>query len=279
VAGILPAEFYDRPVLAVAHDLLGATVWHGPVAVRLTEVEAYGGLDDPASHAFRGPTPRARVMFGVPGRAYVYFVYGVHWCLNIVCEPAGAAAAVLVRAGEVVAGHDAARARAPRLADRELARGPGRLARTLGVDGSLTGTPVTGAGPLTVRAGGSPGGAGVAGGPESADGAGGRAAPGVLTGPRIGVRLGQDRPWRLWLGGEPTVSGSRRGVELGSHSELGSHGELGSRTAEQAREHGSVASAGTVTAGGTTAADGPAGGGAASTEPFGGSRGPQQAGL
>ena len=239
---VLSEAFYDRPVLTVARDLLGATVRHGPVSVRLTEVEAYGGVGDPASHAARGPTPRSAVMFGPPGRAYVYFVYGMHWCLNVVCEPAGSAAAVLVRAGEVVGGLDVARARAPRLADRDLARGPGRLARVLGVDGSLTGSPVTGGGPVVIAgadvidgAAGPEGAADAEGavGPEGAvgsekavvvagpgPGAGGVSGGGwdggeppgatVLSGPRIGLRVARDWPWRLWLAGDPTVSGARR---------------------------------------------------------------------
>ncbi|SNQ50948.1 putative 3-methyladenine DNA glycosylase [Frankia canadensis] len=189
-----PAEFYDRPVLAVAPELLGATVWHGPVAVRITEVEAYGGLDDPASHAFRGATPRAAVMFGPPGRAYVYLSYGVHWCLNIVCGPVDQAAAVLVRSGEVTTGIAAVRARWPHLADRDLARGPGRLGRVLGVGGELTGTAVTGGGALDV-AGPSP-----VSEPRSA----------IRRGPRVGINAAADRPWRFWLDGEPTVSGPGR---------------------------------------------------------------------
>ncbi|ONH29212.1 DNA-3-methyladenine glycosylase [Pseudofrankia asymbiotica] len=206
-------------MLTVARDLLGATVRHGPVRVRLTEVEAYGGTDDPASHAARGPTPRSEVMFGPPGRAYVYFIYGMHWCLNLVCGPPGRAAAVLVRAGEVVDGLDVARARAPRLADRDLARGPGRLARALGVDGSLTGSLVTGRGPIIVEGGPGPGpgaGDGDGGGDGGGDGDGGGmrgdvAVGGVLTGPRVGVRAAHDLPWRLWLAGDPTVStGPRR---------------------------------------------------------------------
>ncbi|MBL7549129.1 DNA-3-methyladenine glycosylase [Frankia sp. AgB1.9] len=187
----LPANFYARPVLAVARDLLGATVRHGPVCVRLTEVEAYTGPDDPASHAARGPTPRSAVMFGPPGHAYVYFVYGMHWCLNIVCGPAGTPSAVLVRAGEVVAGVDLARARAPRLVDRDLARGPGRLARTLGADGSLTGSPVIGGGPLVVERG------------TQVD------DTQVCTGPRIGLRVAVERPWRFWVAGDPTVSATK----------------------------------------------------------------------
>lgn len=188
----LAAEFFDRPVLDVARDLLGATVQHGLVRVRLTEVEAYRGLDDPASHAARGPTPRSAVMFGPPGRAYVYFVYGMHWCLNFVCGPDGTASGVLVRAGEVVAGLEVARQRAPRLVDRDLARGPGRLARALGVDGSLTGSPVTGGGPLTVSRG------------VAVD------AARIETGPRIGIRVAMERPWRFWEAGDPTVSATPR---------------------------------------------------------------------
>jgi DNA-3-methyladenine glycosylase len=188
----LAAEFFERPVLDVARDLLGAAIQLGPVRVRITEVEAYRGPDDPASHAARGPTPRSAVMFGPPGRAYVYFVYGMHWCLNVVCGPVGTASAVLVRAGEVVAGLEVARQRAPRLLDRDLARGPGRLARALGVDGSLTGSPVTGDGPLTVSRG------------VPVD------AARIETGPRIGIRVAMDRPWRFWEAGHPTVSAAPR---------------------------------------------------------------------
>src|SRR5690348_2460133 len=112
---LLARSFYDRPVLEVARDLLGAVVVHtdstGTVAVRLTEVEAYAGGHDPASHAFRGPTMRNAVMFGPPGHAYVYFTYGMHFCMNLVAGPTGQASAVLLRAGEVVAGHDVATAR------------------------------------------------------------------------------------------------------------------------------------------------------------------------
>jgi DNA-3-methyladenine glycosylase len=201
----LPAAFFDRPVLEVAPDLLGAVVTHrsaaGSVSVRLTEVEAYDGETDPGSHAFRGRTPRNAVMFGPPGRVYVYFTYGMHWCMNLVCGPVGRASAVLLRAGEVIEGRELAAARRTTTrSPRDLARGPARLTVALGVDGSLDGTDATDAttrrSPLQVSAG--PG-----NGP----------APSVATGPRVGVAGdGAGHPWRFWLEGEPTVSPYRAAV-------------------------------------------------------------------
>jgi DNA-3-methyladenine glycosylase len=120
----LPREFFNRPATEVAPDLLGCVLWHdspaGLVAVRLVEVEAYQGVSDPASHAFRGQTARNGVMFGPPGHVYVYFTYGMHFCANLVCQPAGQAEAVLLRAGEVVAGAE--------LATRRRVRDNGRAA-------------------------------------------------------------------------------------------------------------------------------------------------------
>jgi DNA-3-methyladenine glycosylase len=123
----LPRSFYERPVLEVARDLLGRDVWHGGVVVRLTEVEAYRAADDVASHAHRGRTDRNAVMFGPPGFVYVYFTYGMHWCMNLVCQPEGEAAAVLLRAGRVVGGAEIAASRRPGAAPRDLARGPVRV--------------------------------------------------------------------------------------------------------------------------------------------------------
>jgi DNA-3-methyladenine glycosylase len=187
--GPLPRAFYDRPVLEVARELLGAVVTHAGVSIRLTEVEAYAGGHDPASHAFRGPTQRTAVMFGPPGHAYVYFTYGMHFCMNLVCGADGRASAVLLRAGEVVAGLGLARERRAGASDRDLARGPARLTRALAVDRQQDGLDVTAArSPLRVR-GGSP----------VADDL-------VRWGPRVGISAATDLPWRVWIDGEPTVS-------------------------------------------------------------------------
>jgi DNA-3-methyladenine glycosylase len=175
-----------RPVLEVAPLLLGATLRHGDVACRLTEVEAYAGADDPGSHSFRGPTARNAVMFGPPGFLYVYFTYGMHWCANVVCGPQGAASAVLLRAGEITDGLEIARARrASARADRDLARGPARLCQALAIGRTDYGHDLSQP-PLTLTP----------------------AAPAadVRTGPRVGLREAADRPWRFWLPDEPTVS-------------------------------------------------------------------------
>jgi DNA-3-methyladenine glycosylase len=191
---LLTRQFFDRPVLDVARDLLGATLEHhsdaGVVVVRLTEVEAYDGERDPGSHAFRGRTRRNATMFGPPGHAYVYFTYGMHFCANLVCGPVGNASAVLLRAGQVVAGLAVARARRPGVRDVELARGPARLTLTLGIDRGLDGADVvSAASPLQVRRG--------------------QRVPDdlVRTSPRTGVGGdGASVPWRFYIADEPTVS-------------------------------------------------------------------------
>ena len=168
--------------------------------MRLTEVEAYAGPLDPGSHAHRGRTPRTAVMFGPPGHLYVYFSYGMHWCVNLVCGPDGTAAAVLLRAGEVVAGQDVAAARRPGIPQRDWARGPARLTRTLeldrdqdGLDFCAPGSPVLLTAPRTEVD------------PRR-----------VRSGPRVGVSGdggdGTAYPWRFWLDGEPSVSPYRRSV-------------------------------------------------------------------
>lgn len=176
------ADVLSGPVLEVAPLLLGATFTHGGVTVRLSEVEAYDGSNDPGSHSYRGPTRRNEVMFGPPGHLYVYFTYGMHHCCNVVCGPEGSASAILLRAGEVVDGLERARARRGRSTDRDLARGPGRLCQALGIDLHDNGLDLQGVLDL-----GDP--------------------PGeVSTGPRVGLRHAADRPWRFWLTGDPTVS-------------------------------------------------------------------------
>ncbi len=174
-------DLLQRPVLEVAPGLLGAHFTHGGVTVRLTEVEAYDGAGDPGSHAFRGMTDRNQVMFGPPGRLYVYFTYGMHHCCNVTCGPDGEASAVLLRAGEVVDGLDLARARRPGASDRDLARGPGRMCKAMGIDLADNGIDLASA--IT----------------PSTPGA-------VSTGPRVGLRQAADRPWRFWLTDDPTVS-------------------------------------------------------------------------
>ena len=217
--------------MAVAPDLLGCLISHqtadGLVTVRLTEVEAYAGESDPASHAFRGRTARVEVMYGPPGHAYVYFTYGMHFCVNLVCQPAGQASAVLLRAGQVIdgvplaaarrfgaagldgrAGPDSMassdgadrrpRRRAPRAAARELdlARGPARLCEALGIDRAQNGADaVSPASPLRVFAPLTP--------VPAAD---------VSHGPRVGVSRAADVPWRFWITGDPAVSPYRAHV-------------------------------------------------------------------
>ncbi|MGH3714241.1 MAG: DNA-3-methyladenine glycosylase [Micromonosporaceae bacterium] len=181
------------PVQVAAPALLGCHLTGGGVTIRLTEVEAYAGLgEDPSSHAHRRQTPRNTVMFGPPGYAYVYFTYGMHWCLNVVCGPPGYASAALLRAGEVIAGTEAARTRRNGCSDRDLARGPARLAAALGIDRTADGTPMLdGTGPLLLTPGTRP--------------------PGrIVSGPRVGVAT--DTPWRFWLADEPSVSPFRRYV-------------------------------------------------------------------
>jgi len=204
---VLPRAFYDRPVLSVAPDLLGCVLAHqtpdGLVSVEIVEVEAYRGESDPASHAFRGRTERNAVMFGEPGHAYVYFTYGMHFCVNLVCQPAGQAAAVLLRAGRVTEGAALAAARRfagtgaerARASERELARGPARLCQALAIGRAENGADVCDPlGRLRVL------------GPAATAGA---SAWPVATGPRVGVRHGAAVAWRFWIDGEATVSAYR----------------------------------------------------------------------
>jgi DNA-3-methyladenine glycosylase len=200
-----------RGGLKAAPLLLGSTLTvarnGAAVSVRLTEVEAYEGPADPGSHAYRGRTARNATMFGPAGHLYVYFTYGMHWCLNIVCGPEGHSSAVLLRAGEVVAGMETAVARRGAGAGPKLASGPARLAQALGIgsgdDGSVL---LPGPAPAAVLA--------PAPGQAAPDGIWlsglrSRRRPGTVSGPRTGVAGaggGEDYPWRFWLPGEPSVS-------------------------------------------------------------------------
>jgi DNA-3-methyladenine glycosylase len=195
---LLPREFFERPSVEVAPDLLGCVISHstaaGLVAVMLVEVEAYAGEADPASHAFRGRTARNAVMYGPPGHAYVYFTYGMHFCVNLVCQAAGHASAVLLRAGRVIEGVPLARARRSGAArqprDVDLARGPARLCEALGIDRSHDGADVVDhSSPLRVLAPRAP-----------------VRAAGISRGPRVGVSRAADVAWRFWITAEPAVS-------------------------------------------------------------------------
>lgn len=202
------AELLSAPAPAVAPRLLG---WQlstdgadGTVTVVLTEVEAYHGADDPASHAYRGQTRRNATMFGPPGRLYVYLSHGLHLCANVVCGPQGVASAVLLRAGRVVEGEEVARrrrerpavGRAPRapVVTAALARGPGSLGRALGLRTEDDGGSLLAPGSrLLLR-------------PPAAE----DVPATVVAGPRVGVSAAADRPWRHWLRDDPTVSVYRR---------------------------------------------------------------------
>ncbi|MFI8595081.1 DNA-3-methyladenine glycosylase [Microbacterium sp. NPDC078428] len=215
-----PAERADlrASALEVAPTLLGAvlitSLADGEVALRVTEVEAYHGLGtgavpDPGSHARMGPTARNATMWGEPGHLYVYLSHGIHSCVNVVCGPAGVAGGVLLRAGEVIAGSDIARRRRTLRgvvrADRDLARGPGRLGDAVGLrhvlhDGidAIEGVPLGGATARLLLP----------------------AAPpaSVVSGPRVGVAGvagGHEYPWRFWIEGDPTVSAFRWGRGAG----------------------------------------------------------------
>jgi DNA-3-methyladenine glycosylase len=252
-AGLVSRDFLARPAPEVAPALLGCVLEHetpeGLVAVQLTEVEAYVGQTDPASHAYRGMTARNAVMFGPPGHAYVYFTYGMHFCVNVVCQSEGIAEAVLLRAGRIVAGESLAqRRRAPRAPEtnqtdppgplpardpepsqteaagalpardparapkasqadapgalpvRDLARGPARLCRALAITRTQNGADLClPSSPLRLRP------------PIDglSDGTSGDGPPAIAAGPRVGISVATDIPWRFWVVGDPTVSSYR----------------------------------------------------------------------
>ncbi len=179
----------------VAALLVGALLSDGGITVRLTEVEAYAGSGDPASHAWRGPRPATAALFGAPGTLYCYRSHGLHICGNLVCGSTGGGSAVLFRAGEVVDGLALARARRPGVSETALARGPGNLGRVFGWSLADSGRPVV-LGSAADR-------------PDNAVLLNPGAAVPVATGPRVGVSVAYQRPWRFWADGDRTVSAYR----------------------------------------------------------------------
>ena len=192
----LPQSFFRRDARVVAPDLLNKILLAADGrSGRIVEVEAYCGAIDPAAHTYRGKTRRNAVMFGPPGVLYVYFSYGMHTCVNVTTGPDGIASAVLIRAGEIIAGQDEARARRPAArTDAALAKGPGNVGSALGISLSDYGIHLFDPkSPIRLELG-----------PEITD------PTAISAGPRVGVSLAADRPWRLWLTDSPAVSAYRR---------------------------------------------------------------------
>lgn len=176
-----------------ARGLLGRLLHGHGVVARITEVEAYGGIEDPASHAFKR-TPRSEIMYGAPWRLYVYRIHG-HHAANVVTGPTEQAAAVLIRAGEIVEGFDLAHERRGPVAEHALGRGPGNLTKALGITSADLGTDLLDPEPVFL---------------------GDRVeTPRIVAGPRVGVRLNADAPWRFWVADDPTVSAYRRHPRAG----------------------------------------------------------------
>jgi DNA-3-methyladenine glycosylase len=194
----LSRGFYERDSREVAPLLLNKVLVHddpdaGRVAVRIVEVEAYAGGEDPGSHGYRGPTPRTATMFGPGGHLYVYFTYGMHWCANVVTATEGVCSAVLLRAGEPLRGLDVMRARRPAATrDRDLCSGPARLAQALGIDQAHDGVDLV-QGPLQILD----------------DGTAPPAVPGNSTRIGLGAGRGEEHPWRWFVPGDENVSRAR----------------------------------------------------------------------
>jgi DNA-3-methyladenine glycosylase len=192
VGPVLPTRFYNRPTELVARDLLGAvlqcTTREGVTRGRIVETEAYTGPDDPACHAAAGLTRRTTHLFGPPGVAYVYFIYGMYWCVNAVTRAPGHGAAVLIRAVHPIVGVELMRVRRPRARrDYDLTNGPGKLCLAMGIVGTMSGTSLRD-GPITVRAG-----------DRIAD-------DDVVVTPRIGISRAADWPLRFLVRNDPFVS-------------------------------------------------------------------------
>ncbi|MBE7734304.1 DNA-3-methyladenine glycosylase [Devosia faecipullorum] len=178
---MLDQDFFDRPVLDVSAALIGAELLFAGIGGKIVEVEAYDRTD-PASHSYRGMTPRNAAMFGPPGHAYVYKIYGMHFCLNFVCRPGSA---VLIRALQPLAGLEKMRERRGGVGEKQLCSGPGKLAQALGIDLRHDGLALD-AEPFALLP------------PEG--------RPAIASGPRIGITKGAEAPWRLVLAGSPFLS-------------------------------------------------------------------------
>ena len=194
---------FTQPANIVAPQLLGAVLRHGPVTVQLTEVEAYLGEADPASHAYNGPTPRCAIMFGPPSHLYVYASYGIHRAGNLVCSPDGTAGGVLMRSARVLGGMDVVRERRGiKPVDEGLARGPGNLGSTLGLDLHLNGLKLVQVDePFDLNV------------PVPDDALyihEGESVSEFRVGPRIGITKNADAPLRFWIPGDKTVTYPRR---------------------------------------------------------------------
>jgi DNA-3-methyladenine glycosylase len=188
---ILKRQFYERPAIEVARDLLGKLLVHGPTSGIIVETEAYLGGDDLAAHSARGVTDRTRVIFGPPGHAYVYFIYGMYECLNLVAEPEGQPGCVLIRALEPAGGLEIMRRRRPAARKPEdLASGPGKLTLALGITRAQNGADVT-RGALVARA------------PSESR------KIDIATSPRIGITKCADWPLRFYIRGNRFVSKPR----------------------------------------------------------------------
>ena len=187
----LTRAFYARPAPVVAADLLGKLLIKADdgIVARIVETEAYTDTD-PASHAFRGPTPRNAPMFGDPGHAYVYFTYGMHWCMNTVTGDQGVGQGCLLRAAQPLEGLDVIRERRGAAKDRDLLRGPGRLGQGFGLHRAYSGIDLCDGGPLFLA--------------DDGD------RPEVMVGPRVGVATGADQAWRFWVPDSPWVSVYKR---------------------------------------------------------------------
>jgi len=191
----VPRGFYRRDARVLAPELLNKLLVHddpevGRLTARIVEVEAYAGEDDAGSHAYRGLTPRTETMFGPPGHLYVYFSYGMHWCMNVVAGDRGQASAVLVRGGAPVDGIATMRSRRPAARhDGDLCSGPARLTQALGITGAFDGVDLT-VGPVRILD----------------DGVAPPSDAGVSTRVGLGAGRGEEHPWRWFIAGDPNVS-------------------------------------------------------------------------